>query len=241
MHTRRDQEKLIRKKRILALLSVIIALGVFVFLTYYLAVKFWRIGSSAEEFKLYIDSFGNKGRFAALGIQTLQVVIALLPGELIEIGVGYAFGAVEGTILCLLGVAAGSAIIFLLTKKLGVRLVELFVSTQKINDLRFINSEKKLHRLIFILFFIPGTPKDLLTYFVGLTRMKLHEFLIISSIARLPSVLSSTIGGDLIGDARYAEAVLLFTVTGLVSLCGIGLYNWIVKKYRQKHEKGQEG
>lgn len=241
MHTRRDQEKLIRKKRILALLSVIIALGVFVFLTYYLAVKFWRIGSSAEEFKLYIDSFGNKGRFAALGIQTLQVVIALLPGELIEIGVGYAFGAVEGTILCLLGVAAGSAIIFLLTKKLGVRLVELFVSTQKINDLRFINSEKKLHRLIFILFFIPGTPKDLLTYFVGLTRMKLHEFLIISSIARLPSVLSSTIGGDLIGDARYAEAVLLFTVTGLVSLCGIGLYNWIVKKYRQKHEKGQAG
>ena len=97
----------------------------------------------------------------------------------------------------MIGVAAASSLVFLLTRFLGVRLVEIFISREKIDELRFINSEEKLKRMIFLLFFIPGTPKDLLTYFAGLTRIKLHEFLIISMIARIPSLVSSTIGGTL--------------------------------------------
>ena len=52
--------------------------------------------------------------------------------------------------------------------------------------------------LTFVLMTIPGTPKDLLTYFVGLTDMKLGTFLLISLVGRLPSVLSSTVGGHLL-------------------------------------------
>ena len=84
--------------------------------------------------------------------------------------------------------------------------------------------------LIFLLFFIPGTPKDLLTYFVGLTDIKLVNFLLLSLIARIPSVLSSTFGGHLIGEGRYSGAVLLYAAVGTISLLGIFLYNYIIKK-----------
>jgi uncharacterized membrane protein YdjX (TVP38/TMEM64 family) len=163
-------------------------------------------------------------------LQFLQVFIALIPGELIETAAGYAFGPVVGTLLCYAGVAAASSVIFLLTRRFGVRLVEIFVPREKINQLRFINTPKKRDGLIFLLFFIPGTPKDLLTYFVGLTDIKLSAFLILSLVARIPSVLSSTFGGHLLGEGQYWGAVALYGITGAVSLLGLMLYNRIVKK-----------
>lgn len=222
-----------KRRRIIALCSFAIVVAFFAWLTYFLSKQFVVFDKSPEEFKAFVESYGWTGRFIALGIQILQVLVSLIPGELVEVGIGYTFGAVEGTLLCMAGVAIASTLIFLLVKRLGIRLVELFVSRDKIDTLRFINSEKKLKRLIFLLFFIPGTPKDLLTYFVGLTRIKLHEFLIISLIARIPSLVSSTIGGTLIQQEIYGGAIWIFIITGAISLAGMFTYNRIVN-YRNK-------
>lgn len=223
-----------KRRHFFAIISLVIVLALFGWLTYFLTKQFLVFERSPENFKSFVESYGWTGRFVALGIQVLQVLVSLIPGELIEVGIGYTFGAIEGTILCMVGVAVASSLVFILVKWLGVRFVELFISREKIDELRFINSEKKLKRLIFVLFFIPGTPKDLLTYFVGLTRIKLHEFLIISLIARIPSLVSSTIGGNLIQRQAYGEAILLFVITGIVSLVGIFLYNRIVNYRNQK-------
>ena len=128
------------------------------------------------------------------------------------------------------GVLVMSTLIFLLTRRFGTRLVEVFVSREKINELRFLNTEQKRNTLIFLLFFIPGTPKDLLTYFVGLTDIRLRTFLLLSMVARIPSVLSSTFGGHLLGEERYIGAVILYGVTGLLSLLGLMGYNRYLKK-----------
>jgi len=160
----------------------------------------------------------------------LQVFIALIPGELLESAAGFIFGPLVGTALCYLGIALASTLVFLLTRRFGVRLVEVFVSREKINQLRFLNTAKKRDLLIFLVFFIPGTPKDLLTYFVGLTDIKLHVFLAISLAARIPSVVSSTFGGHLLGEGRYWGAILLYGITGLVSLAGLTVYNAILRR-----------
>ncbi len=235
--TQKEQTNSNSKRRyFLAIFSFFVAIALFGWLTYFLTKQFLVFEQSPENFKSFVESYGWTGRFVALGIQVLQVLISLIPGELVEVGIGYTFGAIEGTLLCMFGVALASALVFLLVKWLGIRFVELFISRKKIDELRFINSEKKLKRLIFILFFIPGTPKDLLTYFVGLTRIKLHEFLIISLIARIPSLVSSTIGGNLIQHQAYGKAICLFVVTGIVSIGGIFLYNRIVN-YRNEKKK----
>lgn len=214
-----------------------VSLAVVVTLTLLITLFVWRWLSSfsQEDFRDYIRSFGALGWLVLLGLQFLQVFIALIPGELLETAAGYAFGPVLGTLLCYLGVATASTLVFFLTRRFGVRLVEVFISREKISQLRFINTQKKRDRLIFLLFFIPGTPKDLLTYFVGLTDMKLSAFLAISLIARIPSVLSSTFGGHLLGEGQYWGAVLLYGITGLVSLAGLLIYHRILQ-YKQQNQ-----
>ena len=195
----------------------------------------WLSSFSQDEFRDYIQSFGVLGWLVLLLLQFLQVFIALIPGELLETAAGYAFGPLIGTALCYAGVAAASAAVFQLTRRFGVRLVEVFVSREKINQLRFINTDRKRNNLIFLLFFIPGTPKDLLTYFVGLTDIKLGTFLIISLVARLPSVISSTFGGHLLGEGEYWDAVALYGITGAVSLIGLCIYNAIIRRRQKKN------
>lgn len=232
--------KTLKTKRIIGIVSLTVVIAVFAIVSYFVFYKFFAFSGSTESFEAFIEGYGWSGRFVALGIQFLQVFIALIPGEFVEVGLGLSFGFIEGTVLCLVGVGLASALVFVLVKKWGVKLVELFVSRDKIDSLRFINSEKKLNTLVFVLFLIPGTPKDLLTYFVPLTKMKLSEFLFISMIARIPSVVSSTIGGDFFGNGRYLEGIILFLITGGVSLLGILLYRVILAKYHKRKEKKDE-
>ena len=195
-----------------------------------LFVSRWLRSFSQEDFRDYVRSFGPLGPLVVLGLQILQVFIALIPGEIVESAAGYILGPWLGTAVCYLGITMASALIFTLTRRYGVKLVEVFISREKINELRFLNTEQKRNNLIFLLFFIPGTPKDLLTYFVGLTDMKLSTFLLLSLVARIPSVITSTFGGHLLGQESYVGAVILYGVTGLLSLLGMVGYQRCLKK-----------
>ncbi len=216
------------KRKIFAGISVFVLLVLMGLATWF--AYGWLSSFSQESFRDYIRSFGTWGWLVMLGLQFLQVFIALIPGEFVETAAGFAFGPVFGTLICYIGVAAASSVVFLLIRRFGIRLVEVFTSRDKINELRFINTEKKRNYLIFFLFFIPGTPKDLLTYFVGLTDIKLGTFLAISLIARIPSVVTSTFGGHLLGVGEYWDAVILYGVTGVVSLIGLMVYNKFINR-----------
>lgn len=218
-----------RNRKLLAGISVAVVVILMLLATWFLGR--WLASFSQEGLRDYIRSFGTASWLVFLVLQILQVFIALIPGELLESVAGFAFGPLVGTLLCYGGVAIGSLLIFLLTRKFGVKLVEVFISREKINQLRFLNSEKQRDLLIFLAFFIPGTPKDLLTYFVGLTEIKLSTFLTISLVARFPSIVSSTFGGHLVGEGKYVGAVIVYAVTGVVSLLGLLGYNaWMKRK-----------
>lgn len=222
----------LKAKRILAVVSFVVVAGLITALSLLVWNGIKSDIRTPEAFKEYINGFGWKGYLVALGIQMLQVVVALIPGEVVEIGAGCAFGWLGGALICLAGVAIASATVFLLTKRIGVRMVELFMDPAKIDSLKFLNSEKKLKRTVFLLFFIPGTPKDLITYFVGLTRITLSEFMVISLIARIPSVLSSTLVGHYVIEENYLTSILIFVATAIVSLIGIFIYNKIINRKR---------
>lgn len=215
-------------KKILAVCSVVTVVLIAVLLT--VVVSHWLRSFSQDGFREYIRSFDPWGWLVLLGIQFLQVFIALIPGELMETAAGYVFGPWMGTLICYVGVGLASCMIFLLTRRYGVRLVEVFTSREQLRQLSFLNSERKRDTLIFLLYFIPGTPKDLLTYFAGLTDIRLSTFLILSLTARIPSVVSSTFGGYLLGEQRYGGAIVLYGITGVVSVAGLWAYNAYLKK-----------
>ena len=223
-----------RRRKWFGILSLLLFALVLILLTLLFSKILSPYLSSTEELRSFLNAYGWRGYLVLIGLQCLQVLIAFIPGEIIELGAGYAYGAIRGTFLCLAGVAISSSLIFLLVKKVGVALVETFISREKIQQLRFINSEKKLKRLIFLLFLIPGTPKDILTYFVGLTDIKLSEFLIISLIARIPSIVSSTICGQMLGDKNFFTAGIVYAVTGIVSVLGYVLYSHFIQKRQDR-------
>ncbi len=225
-----------KSKKIFAFVLLIIATAVFVFIAYKLAIKFMKIASDGVQFKDFIKGYGALGILVAIILQILQVFVVLIPGEFMEIGLGFAFGWLGGCLVSLTGVAIGSTLIFLLVKKFGMRIIGYFMPVEKIDKFRIINTEKRLRRVTFILFFLPGTPKALLTYFFGLTRITLGEFLSITLFARIPTVISSTVGGNFIGSGKYAEAVALFVLTALVSVAGLKLYEKMMAKIKAKYE-----
>ncbi len=188
--------------------------------------------SEPEKFRQWVDAFGIWGRLLFIGMIVLQVIIAIIPGEPFEIAAGYAFGSLEGMILCMAGIITGSIIIFLSVRKFGMMLVEVFFSKEKIASLTFLQNNKKMNLLFFVIMLIPGTPKDLLSYFAGLTEMKLSSWILIVAVSRIPSVITSSIGGSALGEKKYLFAVIAFAVTIIIS--GIGLL--IYKKVQSKRK-----
>lgn len=229
-----DSDAYKKRRKWASIVSLVLFAAVITLLTVFFTRVLAPYLGSAEELHNFLEEFGWKGYFILFGLQCLQIIVAFIPGEIIELGAGYAYGAIQGALICMVGVAVSSSVIFLLTKKIGTPMVETFISREKIDQLKFINSETKLKRTIFLLFFIPGTPKDVLTYFVGLTKIRLSEFLSISLIARIPSVISSTICGQYLGKEDYRTAIIVYAITGAVSLAGYFLYNKLLKRHERK-------
>ncbi len=213
-----------------------------IFILFTLAV-FWFVGrpmlemiGQPEQFRQWVDGHGFWGRLAFIGMMVLQVFIAIIPGEPLEMAAGYAFGMVEGTFLCLISVTIGGYLVFIFVRTWGMKAVEVFFPREKIRSLRFLHRSPRRDALFFLIFIIPGTPKDLLSYVAGLTDMKVGVWLLISSLARLPSIVTSTVGGDALGMQNYLFAAVVFAITLAISGLGLLIYRRICAVQRQKNE-----
>lgn len=193
-----------------------------------------RFASQPEKFRDWIASNGVWGDLAFVGMVMLQILIAVIPGEPFEIAAGYAFGAWEGTVLYLLASTLGSMGVFFLVRRFGRPLVELLFPPEKLRWLRFLKTNPKRELLFLLVFMLPGTPKDLLCYFAGLTDIRIPVWLVICSLGRIPSVITSTLGGDALGERNYTFAILVFAVSLAVSAGGLWLFHRICARRERK-------
>jgi len=187
-----------------------------------------------EEFKEFIGKFGAFGIVVMFLIQVAQIIVALIPGEVIEFMAGCMYGWVWGLMLCLAGIALGQVLIFKMVKKFGKEFVEAAAGSKAMEKFKFLNDEKKLKATIFLLFFVPGTPKDLITYAVPFTPIKLRDFIILTLVARIPSVVSSTYAGDAFVKSNYRTILIAYGLILIVSAIGLGVYKIYEKKKTTK-------
>lgn len=225
--------------RVLCLIALagVTALCIFIYLRY--GKTLWALVTDAERFRAWLDRFGVWSGVAFVAVRTVQTVVKIVPAEPLEIGSGLLFGAIGGMCLCLLGNILGSLIILFLTRKLGTRVLELFHLENKLRSMRFLQDKKKRSALLFLFYLIPGTPKDGITYFVGLTDIRLTEYMIMTSIARIPSILSSTICGAFLGRRNIPLAVGVFAATAVLSILGGLAYKKIAQRYAERRESGE--
>lgn len=219
-------------KKKIVLGALILALVIIGLIGWFIGRPLVKYISQPEAFREWVQSKGFVARIAFIGMMVFQVLIALIPGEPFELAAGYAFGAIEGTFLCLIACSLGSIIIFLVVRKFGMKIVNIFFSEEKISQLKFLKTNQKREILFLIVYILPGTPKDILSYYAGLTDMKFFPWFLISFFGRLPSVLTSTIGGNALGKKQYVGAIVVFAVTLIISVAGIIVYNKILAKHK---------
>lgn len=114
-----------------------------------------------------------------------------------------------------------SSAIFFLVRRFGYRLVARIFGEQKLSEFKFINNTKKVETVTFILFLIPGTPKDMLTYLAGVSKIRPAQFLLISTFARIPSIITSTWMGASVSRGNWGMAIVVFLLTAAIGLVGI--------------------
>lgn len=177
------------------------------------------------EFEKRVNESGIIGMLMLFGLQVAQIFLIILPGEPIEILAGMCYGGIGGTIFITISVAIITTIIFFLVKKLGKRFVYDIYNEEKIKKIeqnKLFQNPKKIEWIMIILFIIPGTPKDLLVYISGLLPIKPIRMILISTFARLPSVVSSTFAGEKLMRGDITASLKIYIVTFV--LVGIAIF-----------------
>ena len=211
--------------------KVLVALGIIVVLVLTIGLSFPVIKyiNDPDKLKMLIESTGVLAPFAFFVLSMIQIIIPFIPGEPFELLAGYMFGSFNGTIICLLAGSLSSVLIILLVRKYGTRLVELFFKKEEHEKLNFLKT-KKAFLLYSFIFILPGTPKDLLCYIGGLTDFDLVPLFIVTTIGRIPGIITSTIPADMASDKKYELAILVYAVTILISIVSLLIYKKINKK-----------
>lgn len=218
------------RKRIALITALIVFLAVSVVIYIRVGKPMTDLVKDTDRFRAWVQSHGWKSRLIFMAMVCLQVVVAIIPGEPLELAAGYVFGAFEGTLLCLGGIVVGSIMVFGLVRLFGCRVVEIFFSKEKIDSMRIMQSSKRVFIITAILMILPGTPKDLLTYCAGLTTIPFSTWLLICSVGRIPSVITSTLCAHFVQDKNYLMAAVVFVITMILCLLGFWIYSKIQKK-----------
>jgi uncharacterized membrane protein YdjX (TVP38/TMEM64 family) len=216
----------------------------FAVLTIILCFLFWPFFSRLREdeyrarFSAWIARLGFKGVLILLGIQVFQIIVAAIPGGPVEVLAGAAYGGLGGLAICLTGCAIATTLIFLLVRRFGSPLVNFFFNKEKIRRYEFLTNGRKLSLAVFILFLIPGVPKDLLTYIVPLSGMSLARFIIISCFARTPAIVISTFMGASAMEGRLLFVILLFLFIAVMGIGGL-LFSESILNHLRKATRGR--
>ena len=186
--------------------------------------------NDAEAFREWLEGFGKSAIVIFVCLRVVQIVLKLIPGEALEIAAGCMFGTWEGLLWCFVGSVIGSFIIILLGRRYGIKLVGLFVSPEKMQSLSFLKDKKRLNFAFFLLYFIPGTPKDVFTWLVSLTDENAVLFVLITNLARIPSIVTSTWCGAMLVERNYLLSAAILGVTILLGIIGGLVYKFAAKK-----------
>jgi uncharacterized membrane protein YdjX (TVP38/TMEM64 family) len=196
--------------------------------------------------RAWVESTGAAAPLAFVGTQILQVVVFIIPGEIVQVGGGYVFGLWEAAILSFVGILLGSAVNFGVGRYLGRPFVERIVRRESIEGIEKSISSGREAAGFFLLFAIPGIPKDALCYVAGMSNMDLGLFLVVSGLGRLPGIVGSAFMGSAAYNQKYGAAVTVLVVAsclfGLGLLCKNSILNILNRMLRQKgHDKNNDG
>ena len=187
-----------------------------------------------DSLSLWIAEAGIWGPIVFMLLNMSQVLLAIIPGGPFEVAAGALFGPWIGTLMCDIAMTAGGMMTFFFVRKFGMKFIELFIDKEEIESVKFLHSNDKSTTLLFLFFLLPGTPKDLMCYVVGLTDIKWTTWLIINFVGRFPAILLSALGGSALGDQKYGIFIAAFAIIIVLYFLGSFLYKKLNHNQNEK-------
>ena len=219
-----------KKVKIFKIILMALVVAIFIGVIIYLIPVIKNLSTTEGQlaFKERVSSSGIWGMAALFGLQFAQIFLIVIPGEPIEILAGMCYGGIGGLIFITISAAIITTMIVFLVRKLGRKFVYDFCSEEKIKKIensKLFKNTKKIELIMIILFMVPGTPKDLLVYIAALLPIKPLRFILISTFARLPSVISSTFAGSNLVAGNWKSIIIIYLVTFLLVGLAIFIFN----------------
>jgi uncharacterized membrane protein YdjX (TVP38/TMEM64 family) len=218
----------------------LIIIGMFFTIGTYLLYSFGLVDLFLDRQRMmrFIQEHRAYAALTFIGLQVVQVIAAPVPGEVTGFVGGYLFGTAWGIVYSTIGLTLGSWLAFMISRLLGRHIVEAVVNPEVIKRYDYVMKHKGLV-LAFIMFLIPGFPKDILCYILGLGHMGQREFLLISTTGRMLGTTLLTIGGTFFRDGRYGA---FSTVVGIgiiavliVMIYRVNIEGWLRRMRLQRH------
>ena len=197
---------------------ILVALPVFIYLCYPEMIDYFKDLGLLKEM---LSRYKTAGVFMYLAAQVVQIVICIIPGNALQFACGWLYGFWIGLLLSVAGAALGSAVVYYLARFLGHDAVHLLFGRRKVTEIIDDMNSRKGLIITFIIFLIPGMPKDLCSYVAGLSDIKLRPYLIVSLIARTPGMMGSLLIGQQVGAGSYGGAVIIAAAAAILFVLGI--------------------
>lgn len=194
---------------------------------------------SLDKFRSYIVSLGSFGSIVFILFQILQTVIAPIPGEVIQAAGGYIYGVTLGLIYTTVGMLLGAIIAFYFTRFIGGSFIEKLLKRKNSQWMMDIMDSKKFSTILFIVFLVPGLPKDFLIYVAGLTPIKPSRFFGILIISRFPWLLASVSIGSNLHYGNYVSTIIISLIALISFILGMLYKDKLINKF--SYDKNAQG
>jgi uncharacterized membrane protein YdjX (TVP38/TMEM64 family) len=183
--------------------------------------KYIYVFRDPDKIRDIIMSYGKYGISVFLLIQILQVIAFFIPGEIVQVSGGYVYGTVFGSILSIIGITAGSIICYGISRIYGKPLINKIISKRHLKFFDKILQLGSVNSIVFLLYLIPGIPKDVLAYICGISDINLKNFILCSTLGRLPGIVISTYFGSKIYSGNKIELIIIALMMFSLFLVGI--------------------
>jgi uncharacterized membrane protein YdjX (TVP38/TMEM64 family) len=229
---------------VLLILALLVGLGLFLWgfhfrrLLWSQTCYYFKFCANKEWIKSILKAAGPLAPLVFILIQALQVVFAPIPGEATGFIGGYLFGVPLGLFYSTLGLTLGSAGAFFIARWLEEHYVAKWIPAEVLQKFDFL-MERQGALISFILFLLPGFPKDYLCFVLGLSRMPFKLFLLICIVGRLPGTLLLTLQGAKVYKGDYYSTLIILGLC-LVLIVVLGYYRETVYRWIRRFDHSED-
>lgn len=238
-----DEDSTKRKKRIRTVVSIaklillfciVIGLPIYVYFTYPELIDRFK---SLDQINQLLKQHRTASIFTYMGLQIFQIVVSILPGQALQFAAGYAYSFWFGLLFSIIGVAFGTVITFYLARILGKEALHVIFGEEKFSKFVHTLNSKRSLLVLFVIFLIPGIPKDVFTYAAGVSEIKVIPFLLISLVARMPAMIGSIMMGSMFHSGSYLGLIIIGAVASILFIAGLmhreNLIKWTDRIYNR--------